>query len=161
MAEFDYVIKGIDLSVDGIVDMDKLCSYIKSWFTRKNYDFYEKEYKDILKGSGKDFKIIWEGERKINDYVKFHIEITVKGKDTKKVHKRKCVACKGNISLNFKSFIQTDYEDKWKGNFLMKFRKEVWNKFIMKDKFVKLNEDLAEETHDIFNQTRAFLNINK
>ncbi|MDP6642153.1 MAG: hypothetical protein QGF74_02120 [Candidatus Nanoarchaeia archaeon] len=160
MAEIDYVIPAIKIEQKATFNFADLYRLLKSWFDLHSYDFFEKEYIDVLKEGGeKSDSIKWEAEKKIDDYIKFHIEIRLKLSDVVNVQTKEAMACKGVCSLKFESFIQKDYEDLWERNFFLKFSRALYDHFIMKAKYDRYADELKKETYEVFNQAKSFLNL--
>jgi len=162
MPEIDVVVDKLSITKEATFEIDKLYEFMRDWFNRKNYDFYEKDYGEKLKAEGfKDNKIKWKTERKVDDYIKFTIKVTIKCSDIKEVRLKKCIACKGKLTISLKSELQVDYDDRWKSPSFLKFTRGIFDKFIMKDRYVRYNTELKDETYDLFNQIKAFLNLQK
>lgn len=160
MAEIDYVIPALRVSQEAIIEFNELYKMMKKWFDDHGYDFFEKEYLDTQEEDySTSNSIKWEAEKKIDDYTKFHIEVRIKCSDIKEVIKKDKKAVKGMIAIKFESFLEKDYEDNWEKNFMLKFTREVYDKFLLKGKFERQANDLKEETYDIFNQTKSFLRL--
>ena len=163
MPEIDLVVKGLIISKDGTVNFDDLYKTIKSWLDLHHYRYFERNYEDITKTEAKDIKIKFECERKIDDYMKFVIELTLKISDHKFVvsadKKKKLV--EGNLTISFGSGIQTDYEGEWEDKPVKKFFRGIYDKFVEGDKRAKFNEELKEETYSIYNEIKAFLNLQR
>lgn len=161
MSEIDYVIREIKVGQEAVFNMAELYEYIKSWFVKHRYVFFEKEYLEFLKEGGKSASIKWQAQKKIDDYVKFHIEARIKFKDIKEVKGGKANLVKGSISFKFESFLEKDYEDNWEINFISKFMRSIYDKFIIRDKIGRLENELREETYEVFNEVKAFLKLHQ
>lgn len=161
MAEIDYVIREIKVGQEAVFNLAELYKYIKDWFTKHRYVFFEKEYLEFLKEGGKSASIKWQAKRKIDDYIRFNIEARIRFKDLKEVRGKKVNLVKGGVSFKFESFLEKDYEDNWEANFLTKFMRSIYDKLIIKDKIERLQEELKEETYDVFNEVKAFLKLHQ
>ncbi len=160
MAEIDYVIPALKLEQRAIFNFADLYKLLKSWFNLHNYDFFEKEYIDITKEAGeKSDSIKWEAERKVDDYVKFHIEVRIKLTDVENVELKHAMATKGICNMKFESFLEKDYEDRWERNFLVKFLRALYDHFILRSKLDRYAVELRTETYDVFNQAKSFLRL--
>ena len=160
MSEIDYVIPALRIEQKAIFNFADLYRLLKSWFDLHRYDFYEKEYIDEMKESGKKSDSIkWEAERKVDDYTRFHIEIRFKLNDVEDVQLKDRIACRGVCNMKFESFLEKDYEDRWEANFFIKFLRSLYDHFILRGKFQRYSEELKEETYDVFGQAKSFLNL--
>ena len=161
MPEFDTIVQQLSVSQESKFRVKELFNLMKEWFNLHQYDFYERDYKDVLEETGKNIYIKWETERKVDDYTRFHIEVRIEFKNLIEEKGKKDIVNKGSIRIRFKSFLEKDYEGNWEKNFFMLFLRAVYNKFIAKSKFDEYGAELKEETFDIYNQVRAFLKIHK
>lgn len=161
MSEIDYVIPALGVSQEAVFEFDELYKMMKKWFDDHSYDFLEKEYLDAQEEGSTSSSIKWEAERKVDDYMKFHIEARIKCSNIKQVVQKNKKAVSGIVAIKFECFLEKDYEDNWEKNFMMKFMREVYDKFLLKGKFDKYAEELKEETYDIFNQTKSFLRLHQ
>lgn len=161
MSEIDYVIPELRITQKAVFEFDELYRFMKKWFDDHKYDFFEKEYLDAQEESGTSNSIKWEATRKVDDYVKFHIEIRIKCDDIKEVIQKNKKAVKGSVNIKIESFLEKDYENNWEKNFMVKFMREVYDTFLLKGKFQKHNEYLREESYDIYNQAKSFLRLHQ
>lgn len=163
MSETDSVLKEIKLSKDGVFDLDSLYKLIKEWIDFHKYDFYERNYTDISKGDAKDIKVKFESEKKFDPYVKYKIDISLSVKDHRIVlsadKKKKLV--KGNLSIGIEANIESDFGENWEGKPMKKFVRGLYDKFIDGDKRAKMQEELKEEAYSLFNELKAFLNLQR
>lgn len=160
MPEYDYIVKGLKISQEAAFNLSDLYKYLRSFFDIHNYDFYEKEYVDEAKENGKNIKIKWECERKVDDYVEYHIEIKLTGKGLKEVKLKNDVAIKGDISLEFEAFLKKDYEADF-GSFYSKFVRSLYDKFVIKNRLEEFAGELKEETYEVFNEAKSFLKLHR
>lgn len=160
MPEYDYIVKGLTVSQDATFNLSDMYKYLRSFFDLHNYDFYEKEYFDELKEDGKDVRIKWECERKVDDYVKFHIEMKIKGKGLKEVKLKNDVVVKGKVTVEFEAYLEKDYEGDF-GNFYMKFIRALYDKFVIYNRLDTYGTEVKEETYELYNELKAFLKLHR
>ena len=144
MSEKDYVTpsQGIIIQKDGSFDINKLYKNISMWYFRRNYDFTEKENSNKIGSSGSEVKLILQGDRKVDSYVKFHADMVIeafKYKDGK-----------GKLRINVYAYLELDYDNKWENNALNKFLRHIYNKVIIKSKIKSYYEaKVYEETLEL------------
>jgi len=127
MAEIDYVLKGVKVSVEGVVNITGLYKLLRNWFDKMKYDFYEKEHIEDMKAEDvRDLSIKMNAEKNIDDYTKLHIELRIKGKGLKPVMHGKELCASGAVSVGFDVFIENDYEGRWDSPFFLKFFRTIW-----------------------------------
>ena len=164
MVEIDYCVRDLTVSHKGIFDFNELYKVMKDWFNLHKYEFYEVEYHDVLKTDEKDIRCKWVAERKVDEYTKFAIEIEIKLDNHKLVEvkksgkKAKLSSC--SLKVIITSYLKQDYQEKWEGP-VKKFVRGLHDKFISKEKYSRYEDDLKEETYNIFNEIKAYLNLQK
>ncbi|MEK6973995.1 MAG: hypothetical protein AABW41_02045 [Nanoarchaeota archaeon] len=163
MTEVDIVVSELKITKEGVFDFDSLYKTFKDWLNLHQFDFFEKNYIDITKVESKEIKIKFESEKKIDEYLKFGLEFTIKVSDFKIVlsadKKKKLV--KGALNISISSAIQSDYAGEWEGKPFKKFMRGIYDKFIEGDKRARLNSQIKEETYSLYNEIKAFLNLQR
>jgi hypothetical protein len=165
MSEVDYVVRELKLKEKAIIDIKELYNMLKDWFDLKKFYLLEKDYSDITKEDKKDIKIKWDASKKVDEYNLFEIGVSIKLKDHKVVEVKKgnkthkmsdCV-----LEISFDSDIKRDYEEKWEDKPFRKFIRGLQDKFMNQDRDAKIKEELKELTYELFNETKAFLNLQR
>src|SRR3989344_3844735 len=129
----DYITSkaGIILRYNGSFNLDKLYKKPKNWFKDFNYFFSEKQYKEKTKAEGNEIEIDFIGERKINDYIKFIIEVKIFITEVRKLSKDTYI---GNFKGNIIAKIDLDYDNKFQYNPFKKFLFFIYTNLIIKNK---------------------------
>jgi len=165
MSEKDYVARNLKLRQTAIFELDDLYKVMTKWFDENGYDWIEKDHKEIKRGDGhKKLYLNWWTEKKIDDYVKFHIDIEffigcVNVEVEKKNHVKVCQ--EGEIELKFNAFLEKDYEDRYESRALSKFFRELYDKVIVGDKFDKLSGELFEQLNNLMSEVKAFMGLHE
>ncbi len=144
---------GIKIMVDGIFDLHKIYSELRNWLENHEYIFQEKENTTKDKILGKEFIIIFNSEREIDDYVKFMITTKIFGLDINKVNVENKTLEKGHLEITFKAQRILDYRNKWQAKPLGNVLFFIYNNYIMKRKIeqnyeLKLYNEIIE-LHDL------------
>lgn len=163
MSETDYVYtpgKPLKVVQDSTFDMQQLYQLGRSWFDNHGYDFVEKEYLSAQKEDTKNITLKWNTDRKIDDYVKFHIDVSVKVKNMREVQGKKKMMNAGEITIEVDAYIEKDYESSWEKGFMSKFMRSLYDTFVIKVKLEKDKERLEREAKEFFNEARTFLKCN-
>ena len=165
MPERDYVTDPVKIQFAGVVPFDTLYKTMSSWIL-KRYQYNalkELEHKTIKKAEGKDLALKWQAVRKVTDYVVYVIEIDMVVKDMVQVKRKgsneKCY--KGDFTFTFNGFLMKDYEERWAKSAIMKFMREVSDKYLTGDKFAQYEKELASEIQKLKGEVKAFLNVQK
>ena len=164
MPERDFVTEPIKVAYSGVVAFDDLYKRIYSWFSELyGYDFIEKEHTSKRKGKGKQVVFKWEGQKLATDYVMFFFTVDVKIDNMVEVKKKGSTKklYQGDFTFVFAGHMQKDYEQSWTKNALMKFMREVNDRYIAKSRMKKLENELLDDIHKLKNEVKAFLNLQK
>lgn len=141
----DYITpkQGTLINKKGEFDLEKVYKKAASWFPTRLYDFTEKEHTHKDKPQGFEILIKFEGERKVDDYVKFHIHTTFLSIGYREK--------KGYLKINIKAYLELDYRKRWEINFFTKFLRFIYNNYIIKHRIKtvyegKLYSEMVEYT---------------
>lgn len=163
MPEHDWIIRGDKLVISKSAQFNMIDLYrtLKAWFDLHGYNFYEREYDDLIKGDKKSVKIKWEGQKYVDNYVRYMINLSISLKNYKLIETKQGKITEGSLSIKYEAALETDYEEKWENNPVMKFTRGVFDKFIATGRRERYEKEVIEDTHDIFNRTKSFLNLQK
>jgi len=122
--------KGMIIKYKGVIDIDSLYKSVKSWFKDYKYDYFEKENTEKNKPQGNTLLIKMRGEREIDDYAQFKVEVDFNEiLRVKKVDK----GYTGEARIIIRSNIIFDYKDNWKS---VPFLLYLYNNIILKRKIL-------------------------
>lgn len=158
----DASIKYLDYTFDFL----EVYTHAKDWIEWKGYNLTEKKYKEIVSpGESKQFQIVWEIEKEVDDYTKYLITIEWKLLGVKKVevvyHGKQTKANKGEIELVISAFLVLDYNDKWESKPLLKFLKAFYEKFLYVGMIRRSERELWDEGWELHDELKAFLELYK
>lgn len=162
MAEKDQIFSG-KTKYTGIWDFKETYRFVYDWFIDKGYKIKEKGYSEKIKPDGKEIEIKWEAKRKISDYFRFVIkadwlilkmvEVEVE-KEGKKIKMNK-----GYIELKFTAILEKDYEHRWENNAFIKFLRGVYDRYIIRGRIDKYEDEILDEVDEVIAQSKSFLTI--
>jgi hypothetical protein len=161
MGETDTIIKDLSIVKKAQFNMIDLYKTLKAWFDLHEYDFYERQYDDMQKGDKKAVKIKWEGQKEVDDYHKFKVKLGISLGNYDIVETKKGKSVEGDLKIGFKAQIQSDYDSKWATNPFSRFFRGIFDKFIATSRREKYEKEITQDTHDIFNRTKTYLNLEK
>ena len=161
MAEKDMIVKGISIKYDSPFNMMDLYNSLKSWFDINRYVFYETTYNEKATGDKKSLMIGWMGTKELDDYTKIELKAEIQLDNYEIIKTESEKLTKGQLNLKFKSMMVTDYEEKWDKKPLLKFFKAISDKYFMTNKFSIYKKEIKDDTYDIYNKTKSFLNLQK
>lgn len=154
MAEKD-LITHTEVEQEGLFNLNEAYNFFHTWLSDYEYYVIEKKYSEKIKGEeGKDVEIEWIAIRKITDYFKFILEIkwTMRGM----LPAGKGMS-KGKIKINIKGFLVRDYEHKWAGSSFSKFLRELYDKYVIKNRVESFEDLISEEVNEGAAQLKSFL----
>lgn len=162
MPETDYVIKEIKITQDGVFDFKEVYNIVKGWLNLHKYDIFEKEYKEHQKDDTKHIEVEFESEKKIDQYIKFLIDVTLRVKDHKIVQGPKGKQLvQGTLIVEIEAMLQSDFDAAWEGRPLVKFTRGLYDKFVRGDKYDQYKKELYDQGYELYNELKAYLNLHK
>ncbi len=160
MAEISPVYEGKVVHA-GIFDFKDVYKFIYDFFSGYEYAVIEQKYSEKIKAAGKDIDIAWLCLRKISDYFRFRIKVTIKVTGMAAVELMqegvKIKRDKGEIEIKIGSYLERDYEHKWESNPLTKFLRGVYDKYIIKTRIEAYEDQLGAEVDESIAQIKSFL----
>lgn len=161
MSEQDYIVKELKISQSAQFNMIELYKTLKAWFEINRYGFFEKDYEDVIKKQRKSVKIVWEGQKEIDDYTRYVIMVKLKLDNYQIIEAKREKIVDGKITISFESLIESDYEEKWEDRPIWKFIRSVSDKYFTAKKRGKFEKEVEEDTRDLFHRVKTFLNLYK
>jgi|SRR3989344_2289675 len=166
MPQKDIIVPHVKIKDRSIFNLDELYKMLIRWFELHNYDFQEQEYRDNDMGEGKKhLEIKWYAEKKIDDYFKFVMEINlfILGLESVEIEKDgvKHKTNRGEIEFRTKTYLLKDYKEKFEQTALMKFLRDVYDKYIIRSRIEGYEGELYEETYKLLDEIKAFLNLHR
>ncbi|AJF62326.1 MAG: hypothetical protein QT11_C0001G0172 [archaeon GW2011_AR20] len=159
MAEIDYVVREIKLNYSGVLNLKELYGLIRAWLNEKGFFVMEKEHEGSESEEGDSIRTKFESFRKVEEYTKYFIKITIKANFLKETTEQ--YYYKGDFTVTFESWLEKDYENRYENKPLMKFFKGINEKLFEKGRFSKYEDELRDLTNSVHNEVKAFLNLTK
>ncbi len=148
----------------GVFDMEQLYKDMKYWLEYQGYgdenkSFREAQFGQRIKGDSQQIEIIWNCEKKMNDYVSYFIKVTffIGGlKDVEvEMDGKKVGLNKGEADIRITAQVILDSKDKWKNKFFQK----MYNEFIIKDRIESHKTDLYNKVYSFQGEIKAFFDM--
>ena len=165
MANKNEIFSGVKVKHGGLFVFKDFYKTMYGWLEKKSYDWKELEYIDKQLPSGdKKVEISWEANKKVDDYTKFTLTIdfnaTFSEKEIEQNDKKKKMD-DGAVEIKLGAFIITDYEDNWDKSPISKFIREIYDKYIIKGRLSKQEDDLYAEGMAFVEEIKTHLNLFK
>lgn len=147
----DHKLPTIYFKKRAIINFDKIYHAVFMWLEERKYQCrHEELYK--LKGSDGEWDI--HGDKKIGDYVKYHIDIKFQTWDMKDIEvmkgdkKVRMTDVKLKVSINGKA--ETDWQERFEHSKFQETLRKFYEKYIIKKKIEDLWEfEVYKEMYDI------------
>ena len=161
------VVPSVKLKWKGIFDFEGLYKKMKYWLEFQGYgdeknNFREVKYTERIKPTGKNYEIIWVGEKIISDYFSFNIKITFLGLYIQKVEvqrqSRKIQMDKGEIEMKFTATLVKNRQDRWNPSSVIK---KIYENFITKDRIEEYKIDIYKKTYEFLDEVKAYLDLSR
>ncbi|HLC56499.1 MAG TPA: hypothetical protein VJJ23_04655 [Candidatus Nanoarchaeia archaeon] len=160
MSEEDFVVRNIEISQDAVFDLNDILKFLRDWFKTNGYGNTEKKHAEENKSGNLSLKLSWQPEKKVDEYVKFHINIDIKVKAKQVLVKNKKMY-QGNVLIELEATMEKDYDDEWSGSITKKFVRGAYDKFVTPDKMSKYEKKLKEDVKDLQDEIKSYLNLVK
>ena len=158
MVEVDLVLKGIETSKEGNLDMRDLYGLIKNFLDNIRYSIIlEKEHFV----SENEIKIKIDAKKAINDYIKFVLKITITGSRLKKVKLKEKETYEGQFTVRLRAEIEKDYEDTYEEKPMLKFFRELFDYLVKVSDFNRFNKMIKTDLFSLRDEIKAYFEIEK
>lgn len=148
---------GLKIGYKGVFDFKDLVSNIKKWYRNRKFILTEKTYEIKEYKYGKEGELEWNGERKLDDYARLRVNITVKIWEMKKVEKLDYA----ELDIRFIGFVELDYKNKF-DNKKGKFLRKIYHNYLIKEKIEdKYEMQIINEVREIHDNVKDMLELNK
>lgn len=153
------VVRGIEVSYTGVVDLHDFLDFFKKWFKSKGYDVTEKLYDTKTKSDSKSFLIKWECDRKPTDYDKIIIKAAISGSDIKEAKVDSLKVAEGNVKIEIEGEHEKDYDERWRKNPFFHFIRAIFDKFVVEMKDAEIAKKLTSDCDNLADETKKYFNI--
>jgi|TARA_B100002003_G_C14118291_1_gene537842 hypothetical protein len=169
-------IRKMVLQKAGIIDLDGLYKVMQRWFYDNKYYFEEGTSRERPgTAAGVEFEWKWTAWRKVNGYLKFHINLFFHAwdvqdieviKEGKKVKLTKC-----RLKIEFDGAIELDYTNRFSKTVFGKMLFNLYNTFVLKGEKILANwwdelyyrvyklQTIAKEYLDMESKGNAYYDI--
>lgn len=163
MVERRIIVDGLKLSYKGLFKAEDLYKLIDAYFRERAYTKHELRNYEHVYPEGKQIEVVKEPYRKITDYAKYVIRVTIVMSEVKEVEvekdKMKVKMNQGTVDVQFDGFLEMDYEHRWEKKPLFYFLRALFDQFIFKVHTERYESGLVQEVNDLHAQVKSFLNL--
>ena len=162
MVEKDQISKE-KMGHSGIFDFSALYSFMHDWFKDELYGVIEERYAEKVTEKGRTVNFEWKATKLVTDYFKFELAIKMEIKDLidveVEIDGKKKKMNKGGVDMEVKATILKDPESKWDTTPVLRFLREVYNKYIIRARIDALEEKIKSDAVTFKDEVKAFLDL--
>lgn len=129
----------------GIFSYSEVMQAIRKWFKDYDYEFHEPKHQWKAPAEGIEAEIKIKGDRKVNEYVRYYIEVFIRTFDMKEVEVvkdgQKMKMNDGRILVEVGGKLELDWQNRFGGNKFLQNLQNFMNKYILK-------QDIGEHWED-------------
>ncbi|MDP3966516.1 MAG: hypothetical protein Q8Q04_03220 [archaeon] len=133
-AKTEYKLETLKVKYAGFFNFGEIIAFIKKWLQNEYYVVLEQKHK--YKPKSQEVEFI--GFRKLNEYVKYAVEITIKSEETKEVELvkegKKLNTQEGKLVITLNGSMDLDWQKRFKGQKFLTFLQDFYHKYIIKQK---------------------------
>ncbi len=133
-AKTEYKVDTLKVKYAGFFNFGEVISFIKKWLQEEYYVVLEQKHKYKPKKQEVEFM----GFRKLNEYVKYTIEVIVVADEVKEVEVvkegKKLNMQEGKLLLTLNGTMDLDWQKRFKGQKFLTFIQDFYHKYIIKQK---------------------------
>jgi hypothetical protein len=138
--------KHLIIRYKGLFDFDGLYYLMVQWLKQRRYWFHEIDYKHkVPSPAGAEQEIKWEAEKKINDYMKYKMNIFLHTWDQTEVevvkNGEKKTLTSARIEITFDGTIEIDYEKRMSKSKFWAAIADVYYKYFLKEDIESIHYD--------------------
>lgn len=166
MGEKFIVIDDLQIVYSGYFSYNNLLKTISSYLASKGYTPIEMKNVVQVTETGRHIELELAPSRKLNDNVRGLLSIVIyvtKMKDKEvEIGDYKEKVNDGNIQISFASMLETDYQGTWRTKYkFLTFMRAFTDKYIYRAYYKRFTEVIYQDTLDLHNEVKAFLNLNR
>jgi hypothetical protein len=145
----------INIKYSGLYDLNSLLKAIYTWYNSEYYNFTEAKQK--YKPSEREIK--FHGDRKLNEYVRFNIDVDMFFFDIKEVEVikegKKLKMQDGKVIIDIKGFLELDWQRRFGGVKYFQYLQDFYHKYIIKQ---TISEDWEDTLYFKMQQLARMIN---
>ena len=158
VSEIIKVISKHNLKYHGVFDLSRLYSEMKGWINANDFDFEEKEHADKVKDKGHKIKYVLLGEKKVTDYIKYHVNIEINAVEVNSLYEN---LVSGKLDMVINSNLELDYKEKWGISKMAKFFFNIYNTYLIKNEIDNHHDKLYDESLNLQDLAKDVLEFNR
>lgn len=119
---------------EGIFDLKKVYEEVKNYLSNLKYRITEKDSSTKLSSKGSEVMVEFNGEREVDDYIRFLMQINFLVTEMKQVKVNGKTLNRGLLQITVVSSYELDYANKWVKSKFADLIHKFYRKHLIKDK---------------------------
>jgi hypothetical protein len=165
MTEKRLIIDELELTYNGLFDINGLLATIDKIAADKGYAKNEKRRTEKVSTSGKEFYIELRPVKRKSAFYVLMVKLRMSIHNMKDVEvvkdEKKQVLNEGEIKIIFDAWTSTDYEWRWESKPIYYFLRNIFERFFWKVHTDIFIDELVDDTHFFHKNIKAYLNIHR
>ena len=132
---------------NGFFDSAALTNAIRDWYAKNDYFVQVPSYRQEYQEAGKKYEQKWEGNKKITEYVRYHVNVMVNVHHLNEVEVikdgQKIKTSEARVIVQVSPKLELDWQDRFKGKKFVKWLDKFFREHILKYKIGDYWEDMA------------------
>ncbi len=157
MVHTDNVVRDLEFAYEGVFNFKELLSVMKDFLKRYDYDVDEKLYDTKVNGDLRNIKIKWSCDKKVDDYNKCFVKLTIDLNDFKEGYVDGEKVVDGKLKITFNAEVERDYGEKWKKSPSKKFIRALNEKYVSQAKQNKVDSQLKGLVDALKKEVKGYL----
>jgi len=152
------------IKYDGIFSFNDFYKFCYDWLKEETgLMISEDKYVEKLEGESKKIDVEWNGSKKVTDYFKFKVKVTMKIIGLTKVElmkdNLKIKTNKGSVEVGVKGILIRDYQGKFETTPFLKFLRSIYEKWVITARVTEFEDKLAGDCDEFLSQAKAYLDL--
>jgi len=152
------------VTYNGFFQFGDFYNFCYSWLTDETgLDMTEKKYSEKLVGEAKNIEIEWLGEKRMTDYFKFKIKISMRVNGLTKVELnqggQKINTNKGSFEMKIAGMLSRDYNGKFETTAFKKFLRSIYEKWVIPARIEEYMGKVGQECSEFVSQAKAYFDL--
>lgn len=140
------------------IDFKVLHKSLFQWAKENNYFFNEKNFTEKAKSHGKEYEIAWTFERKVTEFIRFNINMSIWAHGMNPVKKDGREFLQGQVEIVFDSYLEMDWQNRWESSPFLKVLRKIYIYYLKKQYFLNYAGKCWQETYDLHAVVKSHLN---
>jgi len=165
MAERRHLIDNLTINYSGLFKASDLYNIIDQWLFDTRYDKRELRNSELLRPEGKYLDLLLLPWKKITDYAKYEIKISIIIKNLTQVEVekegKKIKMDKGEVIITLDGYLETDYENVWEAKPVYYFLRTLFDKYVYKLYTSRFEAGLKSDIFHLNRIIKGFFNMGR